>query len=424
MNSNTNIESFREFLKRSKIGKLVYYSLIFFFLISILADFIANDKPIYCNYKGRSYWPVFKEYGIKIGISKLESQFASQNWKEYNYEAVLWPLIPFAPKNLDFTMSNFISPTKAIKIGGHFSGHYLGTGPLGEDILSAIIHGVRYALFTGAGTLLISLFIGLTFGTIAGYFGDDSSKNKVSDVISIILFLFYSWYVAYYLNRFNILDRLDDGLILILVLLLKLIGYIIIIGVCVYFINKYILWKLPLLKIEIHFPLDLVISRGIEVFNALPKILILFAFLAFLKPSILNTILILGFISWPIFAQLIRAKILSIKKELYIESAKSSGIKPMLILFRHALPNSLGILWIIIGYSVSGAVLAESAIGYLGLGTPPEVLSWGKLLSMARENSSAWWMIFPSGFMLFYFIGCFNYLGKQASIFYNPKRSV
>ncbi len=149
--------------KKNKLAVAALYVVIFLVAMALTADFVANDKPLYCSYKGNSYFPVFKEYAVMLGISKWEGEFLNIDWKTLTFETAIWPPIRFAPSNVDL-FNNSAPPSIE-------TGHYLGTDAIGRDVLSGLIHGSRVSLSVGFIAAGIAIFIGVLLGSLAGYYG-------------------------------------------------------------------------------------------------------------------------------------------------------------------------------------------------------------------------------------------------------------
>jgi len=149
--------------KKNKLAVAALYVVIFLVAMALTADFVANDKPLYCSYKGNSYFPVFKEYAVMLGISKWEGEFLNVDWKTLTFETAIWPPIRFAPSNVDL-FNNSAPPSIE-------TGHYLGTDAIGRDVLSGLIHGSRVSLSVGFIAAGIAIFIGVLLGSLAGYYG-------------------------------------------------------------------------------------------------------------------------------------------------------------------------------------------------------------------------------------------------------------
>lgn len=151
--------------RKNKLAVISVYIVAVLVLIALTADFLANSKPIYAVYQGQTYFPVVKDYLNDIGISKWDPEMINVNWKQLDdqdkLESVVWTPVPYGPSEVD--LSNTLNPP-----GGD---HYLGTDPIGRDLLAGLIHGSRISLSVGFVAAGIALLIGITVGSIAGYYG-------------------------------------------------------------------------------------------------------------------------------------------------------------------------------------------------------------------------------------------------------------
>ncbi|MCX7877515.1 MAG: ABC transporter permease [Ignavibacteria bacterium] len=149
--------------RKNKLAVAALYVVFFLVLMAIFADFLANDKPIYCKYKGESYFPVIKQYLVDLGFTKWEPQFLNVDWKTLEFESEIWPPVKYSPTGVD--LFNNASPPSIE------TGHYLGTDAIGRDVLAGLIHGSRVSLSVGFIAAGIAIFIGVLLGALAGYYG-------------------------------------------------------------------------------------------------------------------------------------------------------------------------------------------------------------------------------------------------------------
>ncbi len=131
--------------------------------------------------------------------------------------------------------------------------------------------------------------------------------------------------------------------------------------------------------------LDLLLMRLTEVFMSFPGFLLNLFLVSVLGPSIPHLIFALCLTSWTSFARLVRSEVLQLKTQDSIAAAIALGASVPRIMFYHLLPNIMGLLLIQLCLAFSGAVLAESALSYLGLGAPIDTPSWGALLNSGRK---------------------------------------
>ncbi len=131
--------------------------------------------------------------------------------------------------------------------------------------------------------------------------------------------------------------------------------------------------------------IDGVIMRFMDILFAFPEILLALAIIAALGPGMWNTILAIGIVNIPVFTRTVRGAVLSIKNLEYVESAHSLGAKTSRILFLEIFPNVTAPLLVQASIAISGAILTESALSFLGLGVQPPNPTWGGMISEARR---------------------------------------
>ena len=143
---------------------------------------------------------------------------------------------------------------------------------------------------------------------------------------------------------------------------------------------------------------DLVIQRLMDVMQALPILILALVMAAALGPSLLNTVIAISVVIAPRAARVVRASVLSIREFPYIESAFALGVGHMRVALRHVLPNTFGPFIVLVTAQLGGAILAEAALSFLGLGVPEPYPSWGRMLSIAAAEyaqKAPWLVIFP-----------------------------
>ncbi|MBN8569217.1 MAG: ABC transporter permease [Ignavibacteria bacterium] len=153
--------------KKNKPAVVSLYIVILFVFVAVFADFLAYQKPIYTSYNGETYFPIFKDYAVSMGISKWNPpELINIDWKKLEDQGklgwTLWPLVTaYGPNEID------LSNTLAKPSGSH----YLGTDPIGRDLLSGLIHGSRISLSVGFVAAGIAVLIGVLLGSLAGFYG-------------------------------------------------------------------------------------------------------------------------------------------------------------------------------------------------------------------------------------------------------------
>jgi peptide/nickel transport system permease protein len=158
--------------------------------------------------------------------------------------------------------------------------------------------------------------------------------------------------------------------------------------------------------------IDAVLSRIVDAMLAIPFLILAIALAAFLGPSLTNAMIAIGVTATPIFVRLTRGQTLAAKVEDYVEAARAVGNPHWRIALRHVLPNIVPPLLVQASLAIAGAIIAEAALSFLGLGQQPPAPSWGSMLNSAqRFIAQAPWMAFWPGFAIFFAVLSFNLLG-------------
>ena len=157
---------------------------------------------------------------------------------------------------------------------------------------------------------------------------------------------------------------------------------------------------------------DRVIMCVMDILFAFPSILLAIFISAVLGKGITNTMIAIGIVNIPVFCRTVRAAVISAKGLEYVESAKSVGVKTGPILVRHISPNVVAPFTVQATLALSGAILTEATLSFLGMGIQPPNPSWGSMLSEARSYmvQYPWTALFPLLFIVLTIL-VFNILG-------------
>ncbi|MDX5358308.1 MAG: ABC transporter permease [Rhodobacterales bacterium] len=134
-------------------------------------------------------------------------------------------------------------------------------------------------------------------------------------------------------------------------------------------------------------------------------------------------VLVIGGLRWMPVARLVRAQFLSLREKEFVEAARSQGAKPTRIMARYILPNAIGPVIVAATIEVSHAIISESTLSFLGLGFPPDIPTWGRLLFDAKDHMAfaPHWALFP-GLAIFLTVLAINFIGDGLRDALDPRR--
>ena len=147
--------------KHNPIALTGFYVVCVFVFMALFADFIANDKPYYTQYKGQSHFPILRSYLVDLKLAKWPAELLNVDYKKLDGATSIFPPIPFRPSNI--SLLEPLEPPSAR--------HWFGTDKLGRDVMAGMVHGSRVSLSIGFVAVGIAVVIGVVLGGIAGYFG-------------------------------------------------------------------------------------------------------------------------------------------------------------------------------------------------------------------------------------------------------------
>jgi peptide/nickel transport system permease protein len=165
---------------------------------------------------------------------------------------------------------------------------------------------------------------------------------------------------------------------------------------------------------------DAVLMRFTDIMLCFPTFFLILAVVAFLTPSLLNVMIVIGITGWMGVARVIRAEVLSLKSIDFIKAARIANLSTSVVLFKHVLPNVVSVISVSATLGVAGAILTESGLSFLGLGAQPPTPSWGNILTAGKDNILfAWWLSFFPGIAILLAVLSFNFLGEGLTLWRN-----
>ncbi len=169
---------------------------------------------------------------------------------------------------------------------------------------------------------------------------------------------------------------------------------------------------------------DNLLMRLMDVLFAFPGLLLALLVVTILGTGINNTVLAISIVYTPIFARVARGPVLSIKQMEYVLAARCQGQREAMILYRHVLPNILGVMTVQVTLALSWALITEAGLSFLGLGTQQPEPSLGLMLSSNRALAEiAPWLIFFPGLAIMFMVLGFNLLGDGLRDILDPRSS-
>jgi len=360
--SPINVRRWQNF-KANRRGYLSFWVFLVLFVISLGAEFIANDKPLYISYEGRSYFPVFFTYpetafggdfqtAADYRDPYLEKLIADKDgtviWApiRYSYDTHNLDLPTPAPSKPTWLLSE--AECRPVVERKHLQGcrdleyNWLGTDDQGRDVLARLIYGFRISVLFGLILTIVSSIIGVAAGAVQGYFGG---------------------------------------------------------------------WT------------DLLFQRFIEIWTSVPELYLLLIISSVLVPGFFVLLGILLLFSWVRLVGLVRAEFLRGRNFEYIQAARALGVSNTVIMFRHLLPNAMVATMTFLPFIMSSSVMTLTALDFLGFGLPPGSPSLGELLSQGKANVQAPWLGLTGFFTVALMLSLLIFTGEAVRDAFDPRKT-
>jgi peptide/nickel transport system permease protein len=159
--------------------------------------------------------------------------------------------------------------------------------------------------------------------------------------------------------------------------------------------------------------IDAMVMRLVDLMLVFPRLFLLLAVLAFLRPSIWTIMAVIGLTGWMSVARLVRAEFLSLKEREFVLWSQSIGASSFRTIWRHILPNAIGPVLVAMTLGIPAAILTESGLSFLGLGVQPPHATWGNILNEGKDAIEiGWWLSAYPGLAILVTVLSYNLLGE------------
>jgi peptide/nickel transport system permease protein len=160
--------------------------------------------------------------------------------------------------------------------------------------------------------------------------------------------------------------------------------------------------------------IDLVLMRLTDMVMTFPSLVIIIVVASILGPSVYNAMLVIGLLTWPSIARLVRSQFLSLREQQFVLAARSIGVSNFKIAFLHIFPNTISSITVAVTFGVASAILMEASLSFLGLGVQAPTPSWGNMLRDAQSLNileEMPWIWLPPGILIALAVLSINFIG-------------
>jgi peptide/nickel transport system permease protein len=162
---------------------------------------------------------------------------------------------------------------------------------------------------------------------------------------------------------------------------------------------------------------DSLVMRLVDLQMAIPLFVLALAVLAVLGQGLRNVIIVLALTVWLNYARVVRAQVLAVKKQPFVDAARAMGARPWQIVIRHLLPAVAAPVIVIATLQVGQMILFESALSFLGLGVSPDTVTWGQIAADGRDYvTTAWWITTCAGIAIVITVIAVNFVGDALRV--------
>lgn len=275
--------------------------------------------------------------------------------------------------------------------------HYLGTDPLGRDVLAGLVAGARRLVLLSLPAVALATLVGAIAGSAAGFWGNKQLRLPLA---SAGWLLAAGWWLA-------ALPARNFAVSILLVVT----------GMASWYSSRRAAGD----RRTFTLPLDSLVLGATTLLGAVPRLILLVALAAGPPLGSWQLLSLLALVAWPETARLVRAQMLRVRVQPFMEAAQASGLPVWRMWLRHALPHACLPLFSFAPLSLAGLVSLENALAFLGIGQAPDQVSWGSLLTTVRQDPTAWWVAAAPGLALFYTLLALQQLAQALNKHFNTE---
>jgi microcin C transport system permease protein len=352
--------------KSHRRGYWSFWIFMFFFVLSLFAEFIANDRPIVVVYKGEILLPILHDYpeekfGGFLARTDYRDRVIAKEIEAHGF--IIWPPIRYsyrtinrqlptpAPSPPTWMLSKAQCDSAAKRFSktdpeggcGAIEWNWLGTDDQGRDVLARLIYGFRISLLFGLTLAGVSSIIGIAAGAVQGYFGG---------------------------------------------------------------------WT------------DLAFQRFIEIWSSLPHLYLLIIISSIITPSFFVLLGILLLFSWVNLVHVVRAECLRTRNFEYVNAARALGLTNAAIIVKHVLPNAMVATLTFLPFVLNGSITTLTALDFLGFGLPPGSPSLGELLLQGKSNLQAPWLGLTGFIVIAAMLSLLIFIGEAVRDAFDPRKTM
>ncbi|PZU21723.1 MAG: peptide ABC transporter permease [Shinella sp.] len=351
-----------ENFKANRRGYWSFWLFMVLFILSLGAEFIANDRPLLVSYKGEILFPVVVNYpeekfGGFLAETDYRSSFIADEINANGW--AIWPPIHYSYNTVNSNIPHS-APTKPFwlmskeeRCSAYPEGvedpdcnlgnlNWLGTDDQARDVTARMIYGFRISVLFGLALTICSAVVGVTAGAVQGYFGG---------------------------------------------------------------------WT------------DLLMQRFIEIWSSMPVLYILLIIAAILPPGFFILLGIMLLFSWVGFVGVVRAEFLRARNFEYVRAARALGVGNATIMARHLLPNAMVATLTFLPFILSGSITTLTSLDFLGFGMPPGSPSLGELIAQGKKNLQAPWLGLTAFFTMSIMLSLLIFVGEAVRDAFDPRKT-